>query len=80
MTVNDYKNAIDDLMRDAIHNLSEEKFKDLAELVAVIGNAYLTAMNKDNFHKVGWRHWEREEFATQLFLQDIEDWKSEGSD
>lgn len=47
MTVNDYKNAIDDLMRDANCNLSAEKFKDLAELVAVMGNAYLTAMNKE---------------------------------
>lgn len=73
MTVNDYKNAIEDLMRDANRNLPTEKFKDLAELVAVMGNAYLTAMNKDNFHKVGWRYWEREEFATQLFLQDIEE-------
>lgn len=44
MTVNDYKNAIDDLMRDANRNLSTEKFKDLAELVAVIGNSYLTAI------------------------------------
>ena len=45
MTVNDYKNAIDDLMRDANRNLSTEKFRDLAELVAVMGNAYITAID-----------------------------------
>lgn len=45
MTVNDYKNTIEDIMRDANHNLSAEKFKDLAELVVVMGNSYLTAIN-----------------------------------
>jgi len=34
----------------------------------------------DNYTNIGWRYWEREEFAIQLFLQDIEDWKEEGSD
>ncbi len=35
----------------------------------------------NNYTNIGWRsYWEREEFAAQLFAQDIEDWRDEGSD
>lgn len=35
----------------------------------------------ENYTNVGWRSdREREVFAALLFLEDIEDWKSEGSD
>ena len=34
----------------------------------------------DNYTNIGWRDWEREELAAQLFLQDIEEWHSGGTD